>query len=339
VGESANISSILSLSPDKDLSGDGSFIRHYIDNVTIWLSDDRILTFYAIASLWTYQQARGLLWSIAVQLRTQIWETRSLSAKEAKPVFKLPGVGIETVEPTRELHDNMKLASRSKRDKKAERVARSNGVGWRKFFSASSWMRFLITFGVFGLFLHGLFVFFGVYDRNQNLPAVEHFILLIKLVVFIALMYLFYAMLMHYGPIREKVRGIFFLALAPVAAVCIFMIYGGGRIFGSFLPVLQFLTLTIGVGGFLLYVVGYTWVAGRQVKRDTNRHERTEKLRSQIAGTAVGNGLSSRARPDRRKVHKAGSLRLRHDDNGSFNGEADRTRPNVASRKARLPEI
>ncbi|WP_212684499.1 MULTISPECIES: hypothetical protein [Thalassospira] len=259
---------------------------------------------------------------------------------EDKPVFKPQGIGIETAEPTRELHDDMKLANRRKKAKKAERVARSNGSGWRRFFSASSWMRFLITFGIFGLFLHGLFVVFGVYDRNQRLPAVDHFVLLIKLVVFIALMYLFYAMLMHYGPIRHKVRGIFFLALAPVAAVCIFMIYGGGQLFGSFLPVLQFLTLTIGVGGFLLYVLGYTWVTGRTVRREADRYDRMEHVRNQISKEGASAGLPPGVAGDRRKVHKAGSLRLRKDDGGSSNGSGTGGGSSSAvNNKVRLPEI
>ena len=201
-------------------------------------------------------------------------------------------------------------------------------------------MRFLITFGIFGLFLHGLFVVFGVYDRNQRLPAVDHFVLLIKLVVFIALMYLFYAMLMHYGPIRHKVRGIFFLALAPVAAVCIFMIYGGGQLFGSFLPVLQFLTLTIGVGGFLLYVLGYTWVTGRSVRREAGRYDRMEHVRNQVSKAGASGGLPPGVAGDRRKVHKAGSLRLRKDDDGSSNGSGTGGGSSSAvNNKVRLPEI
>jgi len=291
-------------------------------------------------SLWAYQDAQGLIWSIAVQLPFGKRENRSLPAMEDKPVFKPQGIGIETAEPTRELHDDMKLANRRKKAKKAERVARSNGSGWRRFFSASSWMRFLITFGIFGLFLHGLFVVFGVYDRNQRLPAVDHFVLLIKLVVFIALMYLFYAMLMHYGPIRHKVRGIFFLALAPVAAVCIFMIYGGGQLFGSFLPVLQFLTLTIGVGGFLLYVLGYTWVTGRTVRREADRYDRMEHVRNQISKEGASAGLPPGVAGDRRKVHKAGSLRLRKDDDGSSNGSGTGGGSSSAvNNKVRLPEI
>ena len=291
-------------------------------------------------SLWAYQDAQGLIWSIAVQLPFGKRENRSLPTMEDKPVFKPQGIGIETAEPTRELHDDMKLANRRKKAKKAERVARSNGLGWRRFFSASSWMRFLITFGIFGLFLHGLFVVFGVYDRNQRLPAVDHFVLLIKLIMFIALMYLFYAMLMHYGPIRHKVRGIFFLALAPVAAVCIFMIYGGGQLFGSFLPVLQFLTLTIGVGGFLLYVLGYTWVTGRSVRREAGRYDRMEHVRNQVSKAGASGGLPPGVAGDRRKVHKAGSLRLRKDDDGSSNGSGTGGGSSSAvNNKVRLPEI
>ena len=304
------------------------------------MASEQILTICGRASLWAYQKVSGLIWSLAVQLPFGIWENRSLPAMEDKPVFKPQGIGIETAEPLRELHDDMKLANRRKKEKKTERVAQANGSGWRKLFSASSWMRFLITFGVFGLFLHGLFVVFGVYDRNQRLPAVDHFVLLIKLVVFVALMYLFYAMLMHYGPIRHKVRGIFFLALAPVAAVCIFMIYGGGQLFGSFLPVLQFLTLTIGVGGFLLYVLGYTWVAGRQVRRDANRFDRMEQIKNQASRTSASNGLPPGVSQDRRKVHQAGSLRLRSDDDGSSNGGGTGGGGSPAANgKVRLPEI
>lgn len=277
---------------------------------------------------------------MAVRLPSGTRENRSLPTMEDKPVFKPQGIGIETAEPTRELHDDMKLANRHKKATKAERVARSNGLGWRRFFSLSSWLGFLITFGIFGLFLHGLFKVFGVYDRNQHLPAADHFVLLIKLVVFIALMYLFYAMLMHYGPIRHKVRGIFFLALAPVAAVCIFMIYGGGELFGSFLPVLQFLTLTIAVGGFLLYVLGYTWIAGRNVRREAERYNRIEQIRNQVSKEADLRGLPPGVTGDRRKVYKAGSLRLRKDDDVSPNrGGAGGDNSPAGNKKVRLPEI
>ncbi|MET4732565.1 hypothetical protein ABIE64_001265 [Thalassospira sp. MBR-102] len=301
---------------------------------------DLILAICGSMSLWAYQDAKGLIWSMAVQLRSGKRENRSLPAMEDKPVFKPQGIGIETAEPTRQLHDDMKLANRHKKIRKAERVARSNGSGWRRFFSVSSWLRFLITFGIFGFFLHGLFMVFGVYDRNQRLPAADHFVLLIKLVVFIALMYLFYAMLMHYGPIRHKVRGIFFLALAPVAAVCIFMIYGGGQLFGSFLPVLQFLTLTIGVGGFLLYVLGYTWVAGRNVRREAERYDRIGQVRNQVSQETALDGLPPGVTGDRRKVHKAGSLRLRKDDDGSSSGSGmGGGNSSAVHSKVRLPEI
>ncbi|HBU99561.1 MAG TPA: hypothetical protein DEF21_16890, partial [Thalassospira lucentensis] len=158
----------------------------------------------------------------------------------------------------------------------------------------------------------------------------------IKLVVFVALMYLFYAMLMHYGPIRHKVRGIFFLALAPVAALCIFMIYGGGALFGSFIPVLQFLILTIGVGGFLLYVLGYIWITGRKVRRETVKYGDFTPAGDPTGAAGHGN-LPPGVRQDRRKVHKAGNLRLRSTDGrgdatggGSGNGNGG---------KVRLPEI
>jgi len=294
---------------------------------------DLILAICGSMSLWAYQDAKGLIWSMAVQLRSGKRENRSLPAMEDKPVFKPQGIGIETAEPTRQLHDDMKLANRHKKIRKAERVARSNGSGWRRFFSVSSWLRFLITFGIFGFFLHGLFVVFGVYDRNQRLPAADHFVLLIKLVVFIALMYLFYAMLMHYGPIRHKVRGIFFLALAPVAAVCIFMIYGGGQLFGSFLPVLQFLTLTIGVGGFLLYVLGYTWVTGQKVKRDKAKNGDFGKSDDDDT-PSDRKGFPPGVKRERRKVHKPGSLRLRRSDGSDVNGGNGN-----GNGKVSLPEI
>ena len=148
-----------------------------------------------------------------------------MARKTSKPEFLPKGIGVETAGPARELSDDMKLATRKGKKQKDRRNA--NGGGWRSFFSVNVWLRFILTFGIFGLIVHGLFVVFGIYERNQRLANFDHFILLIKLVVFVALMYLFYAMLMHYRPIRHKVRSIFFLALAPVAALCIFMIYGG----------------------------------------------------------------------------------------------------------------
>nr|WP_175581149.1 hypothetical protein [Thalassospira sp. HF15] len=240
------------------------------------------------------------------------------------------GIGVETAGPARELSEDMMLATRKRKKQKDRRKA--NGGGWRSFFSVSAWLRFILTFGLFGLIVHGLFVFFGIYDRNQSLPNFDHFILLIKLVVFVALMYLFYAMLMHYGPIRHKVRGIFFLALAPVAALCIFMIYGGGQIFGSFLPVLQFLTLTVGVGGFLLYVLGYTWVTGRKVKREAAKNSDPGLTKNDGANNGE-KGLPPPVQGDRRRVHKAGNLRLRSTDGGE--GPTNGT----PRRKIQLPDV
>lgn len=261
-----------------------------------------------------------------------------MTRKSSKPEFSPKGIGVETAGPAREISDDMKLATRKRKNKKAGRRA-ANGSGWRRFFSVTAWLRFILTFGIFGLLVHGLFVVFGVYERNQRLANFDHFILLIKLVVFVALMYLFYAMLMHYGPIRHKVRSIFFLALAPVAALCIFMIYGGGQIFGDFLPVLQFLTLTIGVGGFLLYVLGYTWVTGQKVKRDAAKYD-DPGLTKREGSRNRGNGLPPPVKGDRRKVHKAGSLRLRRSDGGDQgHGPKNGGGSNGNGPKVRLPEI
>jgi len=255
-----------------------------------------------------------------------------VARKTEKPIFSPKGIGVETAGPARELSEDMKLASRKgKKSKSGRRGKNPSDTGWRSFFRASVWLRFILTFGSFGLIVHGLFTVFGIYERNQRLANFDHFILLIKLVVFVALMYLFYAMLMHYGPIRHKVRSIFFLALAPVAALCIFMIYGGGQVFGSFIPVLQFLTLTIGVGGFLLYVLGYTWVTGQKVKRDSAKYGGLANS-SDNTGSGDRNGLPPPVKDDRRRVHKAGNLRLRRTDGGGGDGGS-------RSGKVQLPDI
>jgi hypothetical protein len=254
-----------------------------------------------------------------------------VARKSSKPEFSPKGIGVETAGPVRELSEDMKLATRKRKSKKQGR-RKASGTGWRRFFSVTAWLRFVLTFGTFGLIIHGLFVAFGIYERNQRLPNVDHFILLIKLVVFVALMYLFYAMLMHYGPIRHKVRGIFFLALAPVAALCIFMIYGGGAVFGSFIPVLQFLTLTIGVGGFLLYIVGYTWVTGQKVKRDVAKNNDPGLRKSNKAGDGTA-GLPPLVKGDRRRVHKAGNLRLRRSDGDGTSSNGN------GKRRIELPDV
>jgi len=258
-----------------------------------------------------------------------------VARKSSKPEFSPKGIGIETAGPVRELSDDMKLASRKRKDKKSGRGgSNTNGKGWRRLFSVTAWLRFVLTFGSFGLLIHGLFKVFGVYERNQRLANVDHFVLLIKLVVFLALMYLFYAMLMHYRPIRHKVRGIFFLALAPVAALCIFMIYGGGQIFGSFIPVLQFLTLTIGVGGFLLYVLGYTWVTGQKVKRDNAKNGDFGKVDDDETPNSR-NGLPLGVKGERRKTHQSGNLRLRSTDGN----ENPSSRNGSGKGKVKLPDI
>jgi hypothetical protein len=259
-----------------------------------------------------------------------------VALKSDKPVFSPRSIGVETAGPARELSEDMKLASRQrKKNKSGRRGANAGDTGWRSFFRVSVWLRFILTFGSFGLIIHGLFTVFGIYERNQKLANFDHFILLIKLVVFAALMYLFYAMLMHYGPIRHKVRGLFFLALAPVAALCIFMIYGGGQVFGSFIPVLQFLILTVGVGGFLLYVLGYTWITGQKVKRETAKYG--DLSTSPATGpSASHDGLPSPVREDRRRGHKAGNLRLRRTDGRS---DAGGLHGGNGGSKVRLPEI
>ncbi|WP_085578679.1 hypothetical protein [Thalassospira mesophila] len=199
-------------------------------------------------------------------------EQKPVNRRGEKPVYQPFGKGVEAAGLTRDLHDDMKLETRRKNSKKAAKAEkkdrakakRARGESW---FSRGPLVRAFLTLLLFGGALHGLFVAFGIYDRNQTLSNGAQFLLVIKLLVFVTLMHLFYLMLMHYRPIRHKVRGLFFMALAPVAAVCIFMIYGGAGMFGSFLPILQFLTLTIGVGGFILYVVAYTWLSGKSVRR------------------------------------------------------------------------
>ncbi len=258
-----------------------------------------------------------------------------MARKSSKPEFSPKGIGIETAGPVREISNDMKLASRNRKQKKSGRGgSKANGTGWRRFFSVTAWLRFVLTFGSFGLLIHGLFKVFGIYERNQRLANVDHFVLLIKLVVFVALMYLFYAMLMHYKPIRHKVRGIFFLALAPVAALCIFMIYGGGQIFDDFIPVLQFLTLTVGVGGFLLYVLGYTWVTGQKVKRDSAKNGDFGKSDDDDDTRADRKGLPPGVKGERRKVHQPGRLRLRRSDGSEANGGNGN-----GNGKVSLPEI
>lgn len=261
-----------------------------------------------------------------------------MARKTSKPEFSPKGIGVETAGPVRELSIDMKLSTRRGKKKQDDRRATgANDTGWRRFFSVGAWLRFILTFGSFGLLVHGLFVFFDVYERNQRLANFDHFVLLIKLVVFLALMYLFYAMLMHYRPIRHKVRGVFFLALAPVAALCIFMIYGGGALFGGFIPVLQFLILTTGVGGFLLYIVGYTWVTGRKVRRDNLKNGDFLPM-ADPTGMADRQGLPPGVRQDRRKAHKAGNLRLRSTDgHGETGGVAGSGNGNGG--KVSLPEI
>lgn len=259
-----------------------------------------------------------------------------MARKSAKPIFTPKGIGVETAGPVRELSEDMKLSSRQRKKNKSGRRGSAGETGWRRFFRVSVWLRFILTFGSFGLIVHGLFTAFGIYERNQKLANFDHFILLIKLVVFVALMYLFYAMLMHYRPIRHKVRSIFFLALAPVAALCIFMIYGGGQVFGSFVPVVQFLTLTIGVGGFLLYVLGYTWVTGQKVKRQNAKYGDLDRSRD---GHNRGgdNGLPPPLKGDRRQTYKAGNLRLRRTDGGNDDGSARSA--NGTGPKVRLPDV
>ncbi|WP_215907531.1 hypothetical protein [Thalassospira marina] len=196
-------------------------------------------------------------------------DEKSVNKRGEKPVYQPFGKGVEAAGLSREITDDMKLSHRRKTRKKG---AKGKNRGRRKtdqesWLSRGPILRVLLTLILFGGALHGLFRAFGIYERNQSLSNGDQFVLLIKLLVFVTLMHLFYLMLMHYRPIRSKVRGLFFMALAPVAAVCIFMIYGGAGMFGSFIPILQFLTLTIGVGGFILYVVAYTWFSGKSVRR------------------------------------------------------------------------
>ena len=261
-----------------------------------------------------------------------------MARKTTKPVFRPKGIGVETAGPVGELSIDTRRSNRNgKKKQDGRRTNGANESGWRRLFSVTAWLRFVLTFGSFALLVHGLFVFFGIYERNQRLANFDHFVLLIKLVVFVALMYLFYAMLMHYRPIRHKVRGVFFLALAPVAALCIFMIYGGGALFGSFVPVLQFLILTAGVGGFLLYILGYTWVTKRKVRRDNLKNPDVLSW-ADPAEPARQKGLPPGVHQDRRKVQKPGNLRLRSTDGGP-QASGGGGRLNRKGGKVSLPEI
>jgi len=225
---------------------------------------------------------------------------KPVNRRGEKPVYQPFGKGVEAAGLSRELHDGMKLENRRKNSKKAAKANRKEQAKARRA-SGDSWLsrgtllRALLTLVLFGGALHGLFVAFGIYDRNQSLSNGEQFVLLIKLLVFVTLMHLFYLMLMHYRPIRHKVRGLFFMALAPVAAICIFMIYGGAGMFGSFLPILQFLTLTIGVGGFILYVVIYTWLSGKSVRRRREREGSDGGWPDPGRGAGIGKATGSRA--------------------------------------------
>ncbi len=195
---------------------------------------------------------------------------KTANKRGEKPVYQPFGKGVEAAGFSREIHDNMKLQNRRKGGKKGtkKKNGRRSGTGSEeRWLSRGPILRTLLTLALFGGALHGLFRAFGIYERNESLSNGDQFVLLIKLLVFVVLMHLFYLMLMHYRPIKSRVRGLFFMALAPVAAVCIFMIYAGSGMFGSFLPVLQFLTLTIGVAGFISYVVIYTWFSERAVRR------------------------------------------------------------------------
>lgn len=76
-----------------------------------------------------------------------------MARKTSKPEFLPKGIGVETAGPARELSDDMKLATRKRKKQKDRRNA--NGTGWRRFFSVSVWLRFILTFGIFGLIVHG----------------------------------------------------------------------------------------------------------------------------------------------------------------------------------------
>ncbi|MCC9621126.1 hypothetical protein LPB41_05420 [Thalassospira sp. MA62] len=242
-----------------------------------------------------------------------------MALKSSKPEYIPKGVGVEIAEPLGSSSDE----KRKKKDK---------GKGWRRYFSVGAWLRLILTVGCFGLLVHGLFIMFGVYERNRHLTNADHFALLIKLVVFVALMYLFYAVLMHYGPIRHRVRGIFLLALAPVTALCVFMIYAGSEVFGSFVPVLQFLILTVSVGGFLLYIASYMWLSGRKARREAAKNG-DPGLTKNDAANKGSEGLPPPVQGDRRRVHKPGNLRLRSTDGGD--GPSNGT----PRRKIELPDV
>lgn len=227
---------------------------------------------------------------------------KNVSKRGEKPVYRPFGKGVEAAGFSREIHDNMKLANRRKGRKKGQKKKNDRRLGngsEEKWLSRGPVLRTVLTLALFGGMLHGLFRLFGIYERNQSLSNGDQVVLLIKLLVFVVLMHLFYLMLMHYRPIRSRVRGLFFMALAPVAAVCIFMIYGGAGMFGRFLPLLQFLTLTIGVGGFILYVVIYTWFSQRAVRR---RDISAPDDEGGTNGDTVRPGATSPARRDNRNL-------------------------------------
>ena len=129
----------------------------------------------------------------------------------------------------------------------------------------------IITLLIFGLTLHGLFSVFDIYDRNRAAGGTEHAQTILKLLIFFAVVLVIFQIMIRLRPLSKRVRGVAARGLIPAVAVAAFNLYGGSVLFNDNPIIIMALNIVIGIGGFIGYVMVYSWIVG-------NRGDRSDPL-------------------------------------------------------------
>ena len=156
------------------------------------------------------------------------------------------------------------LPKAKSRDKRSRR-ARSS------WLARSGLVSLIITLLIFGLILHGLFSVFDIYDRNRAMGGTEHAETVLKLLIFFAITLVMFQITTRLRPLSKRVRGVAAKGLIPAVAVAAFNLYGGSVLFNDNPIIIMALNIIIGIGGFIGYVMVYSWIIG-------NRGDRSDPL-------------------------------------------------------------
>ena len=145
----------------------------------------------------------------------------------------------------------------------------------------------IITLLIFGLTLHGLFSVFDIYDRNRAAGGTEHAQTILKLLIFFAVVLVIFQIMIRLRPLSKRVRGVAARGLIPAVAVAAFNLYGGSVLFNDNPIIIMALNIVIGIGGFIGYVMVYSWIVG-------NRGDRSDPLAARKSSRPKRPGASGK---------------------------------------------